>query len=202
MNKERDLRPWIFGTLLLASLAIAITAGSRQHRNRAADPLVSSPSASMTVAPPAALRAEPAVLSSSAVDSAADPARTAADAWPTTSPAVPSGQIWECTTNGLKTFSNNPCGDRSSLREVGPINTMAATPEVRYVRANGPDPRYAPEYVDEGAYADQDAYSDPAAESRGGSYTVTQGFAYLPRRRAEHPHRPFHHYPGMPVRRD
>jgi hypothetical protein len=200
MNKERDLRPWIFGALLLASLAIAITAGSLQHRNPAADPLVSSPSASLTVAPPAALRAEPAVLSIAA-DTSANSAPTAADAWPTTSPPVPSGQIWECTTNGLKTFSNNPCGDKSSLREVGPINTMAAT-QVRYIRASGPDPRYAPEYVDEGAYADQNEYSDPAAESRGSSYAVIQGFAYLPRRRAEHPHRPFHHYPGMPVRRN
>jgi hypothetical protein len=204
MNKERNLLPWIFGGLLLASIAIAITAGSLRMRNPATDPALSSPAASLTVAPPAApLLAEPAVLSSVAADSSADPALTAADTpGPTTSPAVPSGQIWECTTNGLRTFSNNPCGDKSSLHEVGPINTMAATPEVRYVRANGPDPRYAPAYVDESPYA-EDAYSEPAAESNGSSYAVIQGFAYLPRRRTEHhPHRPIHHHPGMPVRRN
>jgi hypothetical protein len=131
---------------------------------------------------------------------------------------VASGQIWECTTNGLKTFSNNPCGDKSSLREVGPINTMNATPVIHYARNYGADPRYAPapQYADENAYTGDDGYSEPgASESSGNSYTIIQGFGFAPRRRPEHPHHrdhpnhgdhgdhpPNHHNPEMPPRRN
>jgi hypothetical protein len=163
-----------------------------------ASPIAGLPIAALPIAAPpiAAPPAAPAV---------AEPAVLSLDEMPsrTTSPSSESsGQIWECTTNGVRTFSNNPCGDKSTLREVGPINTMNATPPIRYVRANGPDPRYAPAYADEAA-SDQDEYSEPvAAESRENSYAVIQGFAYLPRWRTEHPHRPHHHNPGMPVRRN
>ena len=104
------------------------------------------------------------------------------------SPA-PSGQIWECTTKGVKTFSNNPCGDKSTLLEVGPVNTMNPTPAVHYARAYSSEPRYAPAYADSDSATDQNSYSDTAsAESAGNSYTIIRGVGFVARRRPEHPH--------------
>ena len=66
-----------------------------------------TPASAGTAAPEAA-------VSTSAANSAAATAP---------SPA-PSNQIWECTTNGLRTFSNNPCGTKSTVRQLNPINVM------------------------------------------------------------------------------
>jgi hypothetical protein len=196
MNRASDLLPWILGGLLMAAVAISITAGSISEKSRvrdlAAEPAPSLPAMSPAVAPATAPPiVEPAVLSQLARPS---------DAPQTMPSAVPSGQIWECTTRGVKTFSNNPCGDKSSLREVGPMNTMTSRPAFPYTEAYAP--RYTPAYVNQNAYSDQDSYSEPASdETHGDVYPVIQGYAYLPQR-VLHPHRPIHHKPGMPVRRN
>jgi hypothetical protein len=200
MHRDRDLLPWILSGLLIGCLVIAIGAGSIDNitfktlrvRNLTAEPTPSMPATSFADAPSAAPPvAEPAVLS--------EPSQFA-DAPVTTAPSTETnGHIWECTSKGVRTFADSPCGDKSSLRELGPINTMAATPSVRYAPVNAPDPRYMPTYVNE---SDQDSYSEPAAVDSYDSYPVIQGFAYLPRVRDLHPHRPIHHKPGMPVRRN
>jgi len=112
-------------------------------------------------------------------------------------PAVQSGQIWQCVTNGVKTFSNNPCGEKSSLLEVRAINTMNPTPVARYARTYAPQP-YSPAYADQNTDSDQDDYGEQGAGTAVNSYTVVQGVAFLPRRRPDHPHHrpPFHHNPG------
>jgi hypothetical protein len=201
MHRDRDLLPWISSGLVMAGIAIIIGAGSIQStasknphaRNPTAEPILSAPAtsvaAALSAAPPIA---EPAVLS--------EPPQSA-DVQMTAPSSEPKAHIWECTTKGVKTFSDNPCGEKSALREVGPINTMAATPLDRYTRVNAPDPRYPPTYVNENAY-EQEPYSEPPAADSYDSYPVIQGFAYLPRVRARHPHRPIHHHPGMPVRRN
>jgi hypothetical protein len=193
MNRASDLLPWILGGLLVAAVAISIAAGSIEKsrvQDMAAEPAPSLPAKSPAVAPATAPPiVEPAVLSQLARPSDA----------PQTMPSVPSGQIWECTTRGVKTFSNNPCGDKSSLREVGPINTMTSRPAFPYTEANAP--RYTPAYVNQNAYA-EDSYSEPASDDTHGDVNpVIQGYAYLPQR-VLHPHRPIHHKPGMPVRRN
>jgi hypothetical protein len=203
MHRDRDLLPWILSGLLMASIAIAIGAGSIQNSrnlrvgNLTVDPTLSSPATSLAIAlPPAPLIADPAVPTEPEHQFADAPAQM------TSSSSEPTGQIWECTTKGVKTFSDNPCGEKSALREVRPVNTMAPTPEDRSVRGKASDPRYMPAYVNDGAYAEQDSYPEPAADESYDSYPVFQGFAYLPRIRALHPHRPIHHNPGMPVRRN
>jgi hypothetical protein len=112
-------------------------------------------------------------------------------------PEAQGGQIWVCTTKGVKTFSNNPCGEKSTLLDVGPINTMNATPPNRYPRNYEPQPHYTPAYDAQDPAED---YSEQYGSETGGtSYTVVQGLAFVPRRRAEHPHRPTnqqHHNPG------
>jgi hypothetical protein len=115
----------------------------------------------------------------------------------TAQPAVQNGQIWECVTNGVKTFSNNPCGEKSTLLAVRAINTMNPTPVAPYARTYAPQPQ-SPGYDDQNTYSDQDAYGEQGAETGVNSYTIVQGLAFLPRRRPDHPHHrpPFHHNPG------
>jgi hypothetical protein len=209
MNKERGLLPWISGGLTMAGVAAAIMVSSGRPvapslpQASAVTAPVSAP-VSLPLPTPAA-EAPPATQVASAVEAAAMPDASAplptAQAQTTAEPPVQSGQIWECTTNGQKTFSNNPCGEKSTLLAMRAINTMNATPEVRDARAYGRQPRYAPQYTDQNAYADQnasageDTYSDPAnGEYAGTSYAVVQGLAFLPRRGPEHPHRPESHH--------
>src|ERR1700760_1564432 len=127
MNSQRDLLPWIFGGLSTAAGAIALTAISSQ---RTATP-AAQPIPVVAVAPqrptPAAVvptAVSPTAVAGPAAENTPAPSIAATDTG-AQSEARP-GQIWACTTNGVKTFSNNPCGKNSSLLEVGPINTMNA----------------------------------------------------------------------------
>jgi hypothetical protein len=225
MNKERGLLPWIVGGLTLAGVAAAIAMVSSGKPVAPSLPQASAVTAQISapVSPPLptpAAEAAPATQLAAPAEAAAmpddSPALTTAQAQVTAEPTVQSGQIWECTTNGQKTFSNNPCGEKSTLLAMRPINTMNPTPEVRDSRAYGRQPGYAPQYNNQNAYADQngyrdqnayageDTYADPGnGEYGGNSYAVVQGFAFLPRRRPEHPHRPeSHHNPGAVPRRN
>jgi hypothetical protein len=198
MNKERDLMPWIFGGLSAAAMAVAFAAVSTHRATPAlapqviaAQPPASPPALAVAttaqVAPPAAQpdSAPPSALPS-AQPSTPPPPQTAVE------PDVRAGQIWECMTKGVKTFSNNPCGEKSTLLDVGPINTMPPAP-THYARAYGPDPRYAAGYPDQSAPADaDDDYSDQsAADTDANSYSTVLGVGLVPRRRAEHRHRPY-----------
>jgi hypothetical protein len=209
MNKERDLLPWIIGGLSATAAAVAFTAISTNRTASqnlppallvASQPLSSAaPPISSAPASPPPVSAAPESAPLSAPVSEPDPAQVSAPApQAAVQPETPGGQIWVCTTKGVKTFSNNPCGEKSTLLDVGPINTMNATPMNRYPPGYGPAPRYAPAYNDPEEYSEQ-----YAAETGATSYTIVQGLAFVPRRRVEHPHRlPYqqHHNP-MPVRR-
>jgi hypothetical protein len=206
MNKERDLLPWIFGGLSAAAMAVAFAAVSTHRATPALAPQVIA--AQPPASPPAlavattAQVAPPAAQPDSAPPSAPPPQpQTAVE------PDVQAGQIWECMTKGVKTFSNNPCGEKSTLLDVGPINTMPPAP-THYARASGPDPRYSAGYPDQSAAADADDYSDQnAADTDGNSYSTVLGVGLVPRRRAERNHRsyapppPPAHHNSAPVRR-
>jgi hypothetical protein len=210
MNKERDLLPWIFGGLSAAAIAVAFAAVST-HRD--APTLAPQVVAAQAAVPPPAIPAQPVAMTAQAAPPAMQP-----DSGPTPSPPqahtaiepdVQAGQIWECMTQGVKTFSNNPCGEKSTLLDVGPINTMrpAAT---HSPRPYGSDPRYAAGYPDQSA-SDDDDYSDSYAPDTGGnSYTTVLGVGLVARRHPEHSHRPYpppaapppaHHSNSGPVRR-
>jgi hypothetical protein len=231
MNKQSDFLPWIFGGLSIFAVAIAIALVSAS-RGTAPPTLAAQP-------PPAALQAQlpasqapspvlqappaPEPVASMAASSAAPPALASqsltpdpalqSEPQPTPQPAaqppVEPGQIWECMTNGLKTFSNNPCGPNSTLVEVRAINTMHAPPPVRYAQAYPTQPAYSPQqgsspqYADQNSYSDEDSDSDQDAGYAAGNSAVIGGFAVLPRRINQHPHRPHpHHNPGPPPRRN
>lgn len=202
MNTQRDLLPWILGGLAVATAAVVITvtsAGKTAPSLRpagAATAQVTSAPDSVSLPVPAAEAAMPALAAMPAVAEGAP--LPAAQPQATAEPELQTGQIWECMTNGVKTFSNNPCGEKSTLLEVRAINTMNPTPVLRYARANGPEPRYLPQDADQNNYSNQEVYGEQGpGETGGNSYTIVQGLAFLPRKGPEHPHRPpFHHDPG------
>jgi hypothetical protein len=207
MKKERDLLPWILGGLSAATIAVAFAAVST-HRDvptlsqtlAPTSVVAAQPAAAQPAVPPMPAPAMPAPSTSQVPPPSAEPepapmpapqAQTAAE------PEVQPGQIWECITKGVKTYSNNPCGEKSTLLDVSPINTMPATPVIHYARAYGSEPRYAPGYADQGAAADDEQDSeDYGAEAGGNSYTIIQGAGFIARRRPEHSHRPPHHNPA------
>jgi hypothetical protein len=189
MNKERDLLPWILGGLSAAAIAVAFAAVST-HRD-----VPTSPPQMIGAQLPALPTASPAPATAQTAAPAAEPDAVPVSAPPqaqtTAEPEVPSGQIWECTTKGVKTFSNNPCGEKSTLLDVGPINTMSPPPASHYPRTYGSEPRYATGYANQSTPADADEYADQyGAETGGDSYTVVQGVGLLARRRPQHFHPP------------
>jgi hypothetical protein len=217
MNNQRALLPWILGGLSVATVAVVITvafasktapgllpAGAATAQVTSAPDSVSVPAPAAEAAMPAVaavpVMAAPAVAAPAVAETAPPPA---AQAQPAAEPGLQTGQIWQCMTNGVKTFSNNPCGEKSTLLEVRAINTMNPTPVVRYARANGSEPRYSPGYADQNNYSDQEVYGEQGpAETGVNSYAIVQGFAFLPRKRPEHPHRPPpHHNTGSPPSR-
>jgi len=208
MNNQHDLLPWILGGLSVAAVAVVITVASA---GKTVAPNLSpggSTTAQVTSAPDSLSLPAPSAVATAAAPAVApapasvpDPETApppAAETQPSADAAVARGQIWECVTNGVKTFSNNPCGENSSLIEVRAINTMNPTPVVRYARTNAPEPRYSPGYADQNTDSDQESNGAQGADTAVNSYTVVQGFAFLPRRRPDHPHHrpPFHHHPG------
>src|ERR1700722_17797038 len=120
MGKQKDLLPWIFSGLLLACVAAAVAVGSyKLAPNAARAPVRTTAQPSPTPAvpvPPPATPAAPTPLTAAATPSPAVPVETSVDPMPS------GGHVWECTTNGQKTFSDNPCGAKSTLREISPIN--------------------------------------------------------------------------------
>lgn len=193
MNKERSLLPWILGGLSIATVAAAITVTSVRR------PITASTTPPSLVAPtaPSVLLPAPPVSPSPAQNPVGVTLQETAPA----EPPAHRGQIWECTTNGVKTFSSNPCGEKSTRLAVRAINIMNPTPEVHYARPYAAEePRYAPEsYPDAGS-----------GEYAGPYYEFAPGFVFLPRHRPEHDRRPHqwsrgptpHHGAGAAVHRN
>jgi hypothetical protein len=177
MDKDRDLLPWILGGLSLATVALAVSVAST-NRRAPSSPQASSQTTAQAL-PQAALPAAAPLPVPTAPAPVAEASQTQAVIPPTQS----TGQIWECTTNGQKTFSNNPCGDKSSLLDVGPINTMDRTPIYRFAPDYHPGPGYAPEYGD-----------GDSQESADNSYPVmVVGVPVLSHRVPLRAHRPYNH---------
>jgi hypothetical protein len=206
MSRERDLLPWILGGLSIAAVALAITAVSSQ---RAASPVtpaipIVAAAASPPPAPALTLAAPPAAAVADAVSeprSADAPLSAATEA--AAQPEAQADQIWACTTKGVKTYSNNPCGEKSSLLEVGPINTMNPATPVHYARAYAAQPQYVPPYSDASTQSNaEDDSEQEGYESGGNSYAIVQGGCCPPRRHFEHhSHQPAYHRNSAPAPR-
>jgi hypothetical protein len=140
MDKGRVLLPWLLRGLSMATLAIAITVGWAKGIAPNNSPVPSETTAHML--PDAEVTTAPAPGPA--------PTLAVAQVRPVTVPTAPNveatRQIWECTINGVKTFSDNPCGDKSSLFEVGSINRMDPTPVVPHSRSYVPESSGQPNY--------------------------------------------------------
>jgi hypothetical protein len=183
MRKDIDLLPWILGALTLAIVAVAIAVGTTHG---------SAPTASQmpnqTAAPPL-----PAVVTIEAPPPAPslEPASPPAQVQPVAAPVPSVGQIWECTTNGQRTFSGKPCGDKSTLRHLGPLNIMNPTPILQPSRTYQADASYAPDY----SYPDTQQTAD-------NSYPAVIGIPYAARMRSERTYRPFVRNHAAPSRKN
>jgi hypothetical protein len=197
MTEDRDLLPWILGGLSMAAIAMAVAVGmtGRTTPAYASGQAIPPPMPTLATAdlnPTIPNGSAPASgAPSSSVPTSLMPAPSqnlAATPIPLVAAPSPSGtRIWECTTNGVKTFSNDRCGSTAIIRDVGPINVMDASPASN-VHWYGPDSNDSPDYY----------YPNPP-QSAGNSYPVV-GVPYLERRRPEHPHQPNNHDRGHPRR--
>jgi hypothetical protein len=177
MDKEHDLLPWILGGLMIATAALAIAVASTNRiapRNLQA--LSQTATQTPPVTPPVTL---PAMAPAPTFEPAPPPAVAAAPIQAMTPETEPTVKIWECTINGLRTFSNKSCGNNPSIREIGPVNTMEATPILRFDRAYEPQSSYQPDYPD----------SSPQ-ESPDSSYPAVVGIPFHQGRRSDHAHQP------------
>jgi hypothetical protein len=98
-------------------------------------------------------------------------------------PTVPNNQIWECTTNGVRTFSSNPCGVKSSLRELNPINVMQPPPPA-YRPARNYTPASSPPAANYGNAAPEGS-EENYVES---AYPAYPAYIAVPRPHRVHPH--------------
>ena len=200
MTEDRDLLPWILGGLSMAAVAMAIAIGvtGRTVPAQASSQTTAyAPTLATARLNPLPDNTTPADVapSSSAPSSSAPPSAASSGAAPA-SPAqlqpVPASsppgiQIWECTTDGVKTFSNNRCGNAAIRRDVGPVNVMDASPAVSNVHWYGPDTSGASDYY----------YPDPP-QPADNVYPTVIGIPYLERRRPDHPRQPNKHDRGHP----
>lgn len=104
-DRDSDIFPWVLGTLLLLGGAAAVVGVCRSN---VAAPVatVESPQVQAPVAAPSSSIAAPA----------------------TPVPAGRTHHVWECELGGQKIYSDQRCGDASSLREIGEPNRMPAEP--------------------------------------------------------------------------
>lgn len=178
MDKDRDLLPWILGGLSMATVALAMTVASINK--------IAAPSLRSSGQPTAHLKPQAPVDNSPTPPAPMTVPTLAATPLPAQSPSQPSAanQIWECTINGQKTFAGKPCGGKSTLREVGPINTMEAAPLLPPSRSYQTQSGYPPDYY---YPSPQD---DPGPQdSADNSYPIVVVRPFVERRRPDHTHR-------------
>jgi len=188
MDKDRDLLPWILGGLSMATVALAMTVASINK--------IAAPSLRSSGQPTAHLLPQATVDNSPAPTPPPVPMTVptlAATPLPAQSPSQPSAanQIWECTINGQRTFAGKPCGGKSTLREVGPINTMEAAPLLPPSRSYQTQSGYPPDYY----------YPSPQ-DSADNSYPIVVVRPFVERRRPDHTHRPHGQERGAPGRKN
>ena len=75
--------------------------------------------------------------------------------------ALPAGQVWQCVIDGERTFSDSPCGEHASIRQLRELNIMDPVP----LRADAYAFPYAPSSVPAPIFVaappDDSDYADP-----------------------------------------
>jgi hypothetical protein len=199
MDKGKNCQRWILGGLSMAAFAIAISVG--WTKDIAPN---NSPALNQTIAH--LLRDADVTIAPAPAPTPA-PTLAVAQIHRVTSPIEQHRQIWECTINGQKTFSDYPCGGKASLREIGPINIMDPTPILPNSRTHVPESSGQPRYSDPSHQADSYPSEQQSADN---SYPVDDSYPVFvgnpfgerrrpdheERRRSDHEHRPQSHDGG------
>jgi hypothetical protein len=192
MDKGRKFLPWILRGLSMATLAIATTVGWAKVIAPNNSPAPSHTAAH--ILPDAGVTTAPAPAPSPTLRVA----RIRPVTPQTASNVEANRKVWECTINGVKTFSDNRCGHKASLREIGPINIMDPTPILPYSRPDVPESSGQPDYSYPGQQADSypsDQQSADDAYPADDSYPVF-GVPFGERGRRDHDRRPGHEERG------
>ena len=148
VDSQVDLLPWILGGIVTVAGAAALFVKVELPRYADITPIAAA-------AGPAA--AAPAVVAPAAVTAARDlppagaalaPAGVAppplSAGQPKSLPALPAGEVWQCTMNGQPAFSDAPCGKDSSVRRLKETNVMDPSPSLPNWAYERPDARYPP----------------------------------------------------------
>jgi len=117
-----DFFPWIFGGLVIAVAIPAVIALSRSVDEPIRDP-------KLTMAAPSSVNPVPTAMRPASLPTSVAPVSSQS---PT--------RIWQCASNGQKTFSDSPCGADASLHQLSAINRMDVAPVSHVVTY----PVYAP----------------------------------------------------------
>lgn len=202
MDEDRDLLPWVLGTLSIAAVAVGIAAVSSngvarrvlpthdRTTNRvlpviSPNPPVPSPAPTPRVSAPTPPVPAPTQAVPALRTLAVPQMQVAASAM------EPGGKVWECSVNGQRSFSDYPCGDKAIVREIGPINRMDSTPVSALTRSYESEPSHQPEYFYPSADESEQA-SGSEQQPSDGSYPVYVGIPFRRHARPNHAHRPRH----------
>lgn len=194
MDGNRNLLPWILSGLSIATAAIAISARFERTSSVAPETQALQSTAQST----APVLSTPSPITANSEPSPAAPSPAAEATMPPAEVAAaqePGNQIWACTTNGIKTYSNNPCGEKSALLEVGPVNTMEATRVPPSAHQYMPEPHYAPDS------ASQEAQEQPEEAYPAYEVGPTYGVGLVPyyvRKKPVHVYPTQHHRGPQP----
>jgi hypothetical protein len=162
-SAHANLLLWIVGGLLAGSAATFAAIGSTTEQaaqpgpgasaNETRAPAVSAPPAAPTPGG-AALSAAAAPPSARAAIGGARSPQAAARS------PLPAGQVWQCVIDGERIFSDAPCGEHASIRQLRELNVMDAPPPrsypytVPYAPSTAPAATFAPATPDDSDYAD------------------------------------------------
>jgi hypothetical protein len=178
MTQHAHAVRWILGGLLAVSGATAAAiglrsepasaqpaAGTSANESRAGAVSSAPPATPATPATPAASLPGSAALLPAAAPSPARAATSGAHspqlATVARTPLAP-GQVWQCVIDGERIFSDVPCGEHASIRQLRELNVMDAPPAQSYAYPyaplSAPAPAFSPAPADDSDYAD---YSGP-----------------------------------------
>ncbi len=199
VDSQVGLLPWILGGIMTAAGAAAlfVTVESPHHTRMsaiaagagsAAVPAAAAASAALTTG-----RNLPPATAAQAPVAAAPPPLSAGQ--PKSLPALPAGEVWQCTVNGQLTFSDAPCGKDSSIRRLKETNIMDPSPSLPSWAYQRPDAGYPPVPAEPPMTQsyDPDSYDD--------AYAVNPYILANDRFRRAHEPRRSHHDRGSPDRK-
>lgn len=133
------------------------------------------------------------VAATPAPDSAPRPDAPVAQTQAPNPPPESKVQIWECTINGQRTFSDHRCGVNSTLHEIGAINRMDSTPPTALVLAHPYEPKQGSQSDEDSYPSDQEESDSDPQESGYSSYPLFIGVPVHQHGRQEHHHQHSHH---------